>query len=191
MMKFTTTLVLALCGVLTAAGVRAAEVRSGPQPGETLGAFEVTKVAGAPDDGVKVGTDLCYRCKMGNRPMVMVFSRRADRNLRRFVKRLDTVVAKNKDEYNMGSFVTVLGNKPDELVKESKQIVSDTKVQNVAFVVPKNPDGPENYKLNPAAETTVLIYVKGKVVANHSLPPGGLTDQAAEDILKDTAKILK
>jgi hypothetical protein len=190
MMKLTTTFALVLCGILTAAGLRAAEVRSGPQPGETLGAFEVTKVAGAPDDGVKVGQDLCYRCKMGNRPMVMVFSRRADR-LGRFVKKLDGVVAKNKDEYNMGSFVTVLGDKPDELAKESKDIVTDTKVKNVAFVVSKESNGPDNYKLNPAAETTVLIYVKGKVVANHSLPPGGLTDEAEEQILKDTSKILK
>ncbi len=191
MMKFMTTFALVLCGTLSAAGLRAAEIHSGPQPGETLGAFEVTKVAGAPDDGVKVGQDLCYRCKMGNRPMVMVFSRRADRNLGRFVKRLDTVVTNNKAEYNMGSFVTVLGDKPEELAKESKEMVKDTNVKNVAFVVPKNPNGPDNYKLNPAAETTVLIYVKGKVVANHSLPPGGLTDQAAEDILKDTAKVLK
>ena len=100
-------------------------------------------------------------------------------------------MANNKAEYNMGSFVTVLGDKPEELAKESKEMVKDTNVKNVAFVVPKNPNGPDNYKLNPAAETTVLIYVKGKVVANHSLPPGGLTDQAAEDILKDTAKVLK
>lgn len=191
-MKLIATFVLSIGVALVACGLRAAEVNSGPQPGESLGAFEVTKVAGAPDDGVKLGQDLCYRCKMGNRPMVMVFSRRADRNLGRFVKKLDTVVAKNKEEYNMGSFVSVLGDKPEELVKESKDIVSDSKIQNVAFVVPKNqPNGPANYKLNPAAETTVLIYVKGKVVANHSFAAGGLTDEAAEQILKDTSKILK
>jgi len=183
---------LSLAVLLFTSATRAEELRSGPQPGDTLGAYEVTKVAGAPDDGVPVGQQLCYRCKMGNRPVVMVFSRKPDRALARLVKRLDTVVAQNKDEHNMASFVSLIGDKPDELAAASKQIIADTKVENVAFVVPKDqPNGPETYNINPQVETTVLIYVKGKVVANHALPPGGLNDAAAEQIVADTAKILK
>ncbi len=42
--------------------------------GDPIGAFYVTKVAGADEDGVPVGEELCYRCKYGSRPMVMVFT---------------------------------------------------------------------------------------------------------------------
>jgi hypothetical protein len=191
-MKRVTTWVLTGAVLCLAATSRGEELRSGPQPGETLGAYEVTKVAGAPDDGVPVGQQLCYRCKMGNRPVVMVFSRRPDRALARLVRRLDTVVDQNKADHNMASFVSLLGDKPDQLATDSKKIVDETKVKNVAFVVPKDqPNGPETYNINPQVETTVLIYVKGKVVANLALPPGGLNDEADEKIVADTAKILK
>ena len=187
-----TTWVLPVVALLMATTSRAEELRSGPQPGEMLGAYEVTKVAGAPDDGVAEGQELCYRCKMGNRPVVMVFSRKPDRALARLVKRLDNVVDQNKVDHNMASFVSLLGDKPDQLANASKQIVEDTKAKNVAFVVPKDqPNGPEAYKINPEVETTVLIYVKGKVRANHAIPPGGLTDETADKIVADTAKILK
>ena len=48
--------------------------KSGLQVGERIGAFYVTKLAGAEDDGVAVGKNLCYRCKNGGRPQVMVFT---------------------------------------------------------------------------------------------------------------------
>jgi hypothetical protein len=191
-MKRVTTWVLSVAVLCLAAKSRAEELRSGPQPGEMLGAYEVTKVAGAPDDGVADGQQLCYRCKMGNRPVVMVFSRKPDRALARLVKRLDNVVAQNKDDHNMASFVSLIGDKPDQLTTASKEIVDETKAKNVAFVVPKDqPNGPESYKINPEVETTVLIYVKGKVKANHAVPAGGLTDEVADKIVADTAKILK
>jgi hypothetical protein len=192
MMKRVTTWVLPLAVLVMAATSRAEELRSGPQPGEMLGAYEVTKVAGAPDDGVPEGQQLCYRCKMGNRPVVMIFSRKPDRALARLVKRLDSVVDQNKTDHNMASFVSLLGDKPDQLANASKKIVDETKAKNVAFVVPKDqPNGPEAYKINPQVETTVLIYVKGKVRANHAIPAGGLTDETADQIVADTAKILK
>ena len=88
--------------------------------------------------------------------------------------------------------MSLLGEDPQELAAESKQLVDETKVTNVAFVVPKDqPNGPQSYKINPQVETTVLIYYKGKVAANHAVPPGALDDATAEKIIADTAKILK
>jgi len=58
--------------------VSADEIKSGLQEGAAIGAFDVTKVAGAEDDGVAVDDNLCYRCKNGARPQVMVFTRSSD-----------------------------------------------------------------------------------------------------------------
>ncbi len=54
------------CGLAMAimAGVGvagAADLESGLQVGQSVGPFQVVKVAGADDDGIKVGAELCYR----------------------------------------------------------------------------------------------------------------------------------
>ena len=67
-------LTVCLTVALVASVAVAAELKSGLEPGKLIGPFDVVKCAG-PDDNVKVGSELCYRCKYGARPMVMVFSR--------------------------------------------------------------------------------------------------------------------
>src|SRR5262245_21278457 len=134
-MKWFITSGVGLAVVMAATSVRATDLQSGPQPGDRLGGCEGVKVAGAPEDGVAVGQELCYRSKLGNRPVVMVFSRKPDRALAHLVQRLDSAVVKNRAERNMASFVSLLGEKPEELASASKTIVKDTHVANVAFVV--------------------------------------------------------
>ena len=82
---------LLLAGVSLA---QAAELKSGLQQGESVGAFQVEKCGGAVNDNVKVGDQLCYRCMLGAKPVVMVFARKADDKLAGLVKELDKTVAK-------------------------------------------------------------------------------------------------
>jgi hypothetical protein len=170
---------------------RAAELKSGPQKGEEVGAYDVVKLAGNAHDGVKVDEELCYRCKMGNRPMVMVFARKADKNLAALVKELDKVVAKN-EEKKMGAFVALIDAKEDDKTKAAaEKLVKDTEAKHIAVVVPKDqPNGPKDYKISPEAEVTVLIYKQGTVEANHALPKDGLTEKVTKQIVADTAKVL-
>jgi hypothetical protein len=173
-----------------AVSVQAAELKSGPQKGEEVGAYEVVKLAGNPHDGVKVGEELCYRCKMGNRPMVMVFARKADKNLAKLVKDLDKVVAKN-EEKKLGAFVALIGAKDEQAKAAAEKLVKESEASNVAVVTAKDqPNGPESYKIDPKADVTVLIYVQGEVAANHALPAGGLDAEATKKIITDTSKIL-
>jgi Cu/Ag efflux protein CusF len=181
---------LALAIGMLATAARAEEFTSGPQVGDLVGAFTVVKAAGAADDGVAVGDELCYRCRMGSRPMVMVFAHTPDAKLASLVKQLDKVVADNKEK-KMGSFVSLLGDKPDELKTAAKTFVEKNKIENIAFVVPEeNKTGPSDYKLDERADVTVLIYREGKVAANHALAAGGLSDDEVKKIIADTGKIL-
>jgi hypothetical protein len=47
--------------LLTAATAFSADLKSGLQVGDSVGAFQVVKCGGAPNDGVKEGAQLCYR----------------------------------------------------------------------------------------------------------------------------------
>lgn len=169
---------------------RAEDLKSGLQPGDTIGAFDVEKCAGNDKDGVEVGKVLCYRCRLGNRPTIAVFAHSADSKLAALMKELDAVVAKNEDK-KAASFVTLLGDNADKAKQAAKALVAKAKTENIAVVVPlEHANGPEHLKLNPKADVTVLIYSKGKIEANHALAAGKLNAEAIKKIVADTSKIL-
>ncbi len=183
---------LSLAVVLAGAGaVIGAELKSGLQPGDLVGAFDVEKRGGAVNDGRSVGDNFCYRCMLGNKPVVMVFARKADNSLASLAKELDKHVAKNSDQ-KLSSFVNLLGDDPSELKETASSFASKNKLENVALVVPHdNENGPPEFAINPSAEVTVTIYRGGKVAATHALGPGQLDQAAVQAIIKDTGKILK
>ncbi|HET6880102.1 MAG TPA: hypothetical protein VFI31_08100 [Pirellulales bacterium] len=46
---------------MLAATLAAGTLKSGPQVGDAVDAFDVVKCAGADNDGVRIGRQLCYR----------------------------------------------------------------------------------------------------------------------------------
>lgn len=169
----------------------AAELKSGVQPGDNIGAFDVVKCAGSEDDGVSLGDKLCYRCKYGNRPMVMIFSRKSDESLAGLVKKLDGAVAKNSDE-KLAAFVNLLGDNEEALEAHAKEFGKKVEAPRVPVVVPvEYENGPADYGINPKAEVTVIMAVKGQVVANHAYGPGQLSKKAVDAILADVPKLLQ
>ncbi len=189
-MKARITLALALLLALVSHAT-AAEIKSGLQPGDLVGAFDVEKCGGAVNDGKEVGTNFCYRCMLGNKPVVMVFARKADDSLASLSKQLDKHLAKNADQ-KLSSFVNLIGKDPAALKAAAKEFAAKNQLENVALVVPQdNENGPQEFNINPEAEVTVTIYRGGKVAASHAVGPGGLTDKEIQSIIADTAKILK
>jgi hypothetical protein len=187
MRAFTLGLAIVLAG---AASLSAAELTSGLQPGDLVPAFNVEKCGGAVNDGREVGANFCYRCMLGNKPVVMVFSRKADKSLAQLAKELDKHITKNADQ-KLSSFINLIGSDPDALKTQAKEFAGTNALENVALVVPdENENGPEEFKINPEAEVTVTIYRNGKVEASHALGAGGLTKEEIKSILADTAKIL-
>lgn len=164
----------------------AEEIKSGLKVGEDVGPFDVTKLAGAENDSVKVGQQLCYRCKNGSRPQVMVFTRSTDEKVLALVKKLDAQMAKNSDKQLRG-FVNLLGENKDAAADSAKKLAANSKVSNVPFVVPNEyENGPADYGLNAKAEITVLVAKEGKVTANHAYAKA--KDLDVDTIVKDIEK---
>ena len=189
-MKRTIGLSLVACFAF-AVTASAANLKSGPQAGEAAGPFNVKKVTGNKNDNVAEGQELCYRCMLGGRPVVAIFARTPDEKLTRLMKEVDTVVGQNKDSKKMAAFVNLLGDDKAALEAAAKKIVEKSGAENIAVVIPtEQPKLLKDYKLSPDADTTVLIYVKGKVVANHAFEAGKLDDKTITAIVEDTSKIL-
>jgi hypothetical protein len=183
-------------GVMTAlvlglATVASAELTSGPQAGETVGAFTVTKVTGNADDGVDDGKTLCYRCKMGKRPVVMVFARSTDASVAKLVEKLEAEIEEHADA-KLSAFVNLIGTDAEALKKEAADFVAKHEITRVAFVVPEDfENGPPEFKIAPEADITVICYKGGEVKANHALAKGGLCCETIDAIVEDSEKLVE
>jgi hypothetical protein len=181
-------LATALLGVSLAV---AGDVKSGLESGSKIGAFIVTKCAGADEDGVKVGSELCYRCKYGSRPQVMVFARKTDGAVAELAKQLNGAVAANESQ-QLSAFINVLGTDKSAAEKSAKSLADSAKTDRVPVVVPvENENGPANYGVNPDAEVTVIIANKGTVVASHGYAAGKFDKSAVESVLGEVKSALK
>ena len=182
---------MAVALVLGVAVTASAEVTSGPQAGDSVGAFTVTKVAGNADDGVEAGKSLCYRCKMGARPVVMVFARTADPKLAKLLKKIEEEVEEHQSE-KLTSFVNMIGGDADSLKKAAAEFVKTNDLKRIAFVVPDDAkNGPEDFKISSDADLTVVCYKGGKVKTNHAFSKGQLDDATIDAVEKASCALVE
>ncbi|RMF45328.1 MAG: hypothetical protein D6753_00450 [Planctomycetota bacterium] len=161
-------LVVSSAAIAQEAGKKKA-AKHGLKSGDPLGAFYVTKCAGAESDQVPVGENLCYRCKNGSRPQVIVFTRTTDPVVVKLAKRLDAAVRGHEDA-QLRAFVCVLGESKEKAEAEAKKLAAEAGVEQIPFVVPNDvTTGPENYSLDPNAAITIVLGNENKVVAVYSV----------------------
>ncbi|WP_182864755.1 hypothetical protein [Stieleria mannarensis] len=157
---------LLVCSVVSAEeSAKKKKAAKGLKAGDAIGAFYVTKVCGAEDDGVEQGEKLCYRCKYGSRPMVMVFARDTGGKLNELVKEIDAAVKANEDAKLKG-FVTLMGKDADALKDVATKVAETSGATAVPVVIANDHEtGPSNYKIDEKAAVTVVIANDSKVVA--------------------------
>jgi len=157
------------------------------EEGSSISPFYVTKVAGAEDDGVEVGEPLCYRCRYGSRPMVMVFSRKTGGQMPKFVKELNAAVKAN-EENQLKGLVTLIGNDADELKEQGVKFAKQAGAVHVPVVVAKDTEtGPASYKIPESADVTVVVANDSQVVSTHTFKADSI-DVAA--VMKEVKEML-
>lgn len=184
-------IVLALvCSCITTAGIATADTATDEclQQGDSIGVFYVTKVAGAEDDGVEPGEDLCYRCRYGSSPMIMVFARDTGGKVPDLVKQIDAAVAEN-EESSLKGLLTLIGEDAAELKQDATKIAEKAEVKHVPVVVAKETTtGPLNYKLPAESAVTIVVAKDSQVVATHTFAADKI-DIAA--VMKEVKQILR
>ncbi|TWU60556.1 hypothetical protein Poly51_08330 [Rubripirellula tenax] len=164
-------------------------VKSGPQGGDHLGPFTVTKIAGAEDDGVAEGKKLCYRCKNGSRPQVVIFTRSTGPEVAALVAKLDAAMVEHEGE-KLACFVNVMGENPEAAAESAKKFAMTSKAKHIPFVVPNEfENGPDDYGINPKAEVTVTFATDGTVTASHGF--ASASEVCLDTCMADLAAIVK
>ncbi len=175
-------------GSLSAEDAASKGLKSGPQCGDSIGAFYVTKIAGAEDDGVAEGKNLCYRCRNGARPQVIVFTRSTDPKVRQLVRKLDKAITANESS-KLRVFVNLLGEDKEDLADTAKKFAAASKTKNVPFVVPNEfENGPDNYGINAKADVTIMLASDLGVKATYAVADA--KDLDVNSVIKDLSKIL-
>lgn len=177
-------------GIVTADdAAKESDCKSGPQCGDKIGAFYVTKIAGAEDDGVEEGKNLCYRCRNGSRPQVIVFTRSTSPKVAELVQKLDSAVAKNESS-QLRVFVNFLGDDKEELSDKAKKFASQSQAKHVPFVVPNEfENGPDNYGINSEVDVTITLATASEVQATHAIAKA--ENLSVDSVLSDLDKILQ
>ena len=160
MIRSTALIALALFAVASPAWADSAPADSNPadslQAGDPLGAFYVTKVAGADDDGVAAGDKLCYRCRYGNSPMAILFTRSSDDTTSQLARSLDQLAMDKTDE-NFRALVVLLGEDRDSLDQAAKTLATDGMKSTPVVVASENESGPLAYRIDPTSKKTLVI----------------------------------
>lgn len=160
-------------------------IRSGLQPGETVGSFHVQDVTGPAQ-----GTSLCYACRYGSRPVINVFVREMTDNVIELVQRLDEQARQHKAE-QLEVFVVLLSLDPESDRDLLIDVARKHAVKHVPLTIFDGLTGPPQMKIAQQADVTVMLWNETKVQANHAFTTGTLDDTAVKAILRDIPKLLK
>ncbi|MEM6688791.1 MAG: hypothetical protein AAF664_05145 [Planctomycetota bacterium] len=133
--------------------------------GDALGAFRVTKIAGADEDGVSEGETLCYRCRYGSSPMVLAFVRSDSVDLKPTITALNELLSQHEDDRLRG-LVAFYGDQADALRARAESLSS--KVSDCAAPIVVTSDaaaGPANYRLPEDHDVTIVTAIDSQVVS--------------------------
>ncbi len=169
--------------VLAAAAVGAPPVASGVPVGGRPGPYSFL-VATGPDRGQPT----CYICAQGDKPAVVVFTRTLSPATGRLLAKLDAAALKQKDS-GVKVWLTHLADVAD--LDEIAKWAQTYTVKGAPVGVYEDPDGPPAYKLNPAADVTVLVFAGKKVTANFAFRAGELTAGKVAEVVAAMEKANK
>ena len=138
--------------------------------------------------GPEAGKPTCYICEQGEKPTVVVFARTLSAPLGKLLAGLDADTTARK-EAGFKAWMTLLTPKAD--LEKLSGWAKEQGLKKVPVGGFEDVDGPPAYKLHADADVTVLLFVKEKVVANHTFRAGELTDEKAKEVLKGLPKLFE
>ncbi len=122
--------------------------------------------------------------------MVAIFARKITGDLASLVKKIDGLVAKNKDK-KMSAFVVLLSSDADADEARLKALATAHGIKTTTpLTVFEGVAGPPSYKIAKDADVTVLMWKGQKVKVNHAFRKDDLNTKAIAAIVADTGKIL-
>jgi hypothetical protein len=155
-------------------------LQSGLKVGEKVPTFYVRAVTGPLKN-----KSVCYVCRNGDRPVVMIFVRQITPELKRLLKGIDDEVDRHRAA-GLRSFAVFLAGENDELLPRVQTLAFDEKINLPLTIAAAPSDGSAGRTIHPDAAVTVVLYRDQTVTANFALRSAEFNVEAIETILKRT-----
>ncbi|MFQ5734463.1 MAG: hypothetical protein ACE5KM_21215 [Planctomycetaceae bacterium] len=144
-------------------------LRSGPKVGSRVPSFYTRAVTGP-----LMNKSLCYVCRNGRRPVVMLFFRRVGPRLTPLLKGVDVIIDKHRADGLRGFGVFVGGN-PAKAASGVQTFAFDNKIAMPLTIAGETTASAEGLTIHRDAAVTVVLYRKRKVVQTWAFRAGQLT----------------
>lgn len=159
-------------------------LESGPKTGSTVNSFFVRAVTGPHRN-----RSVCYVCRYGARPVVMVFIQKVDPKLPALLKAIDEKVDDNRVT-GLRSFGVLITDESSRAVPVLQTMAFDERIRMPLTAATTAVAGPGGNRLHRDAATTVVLYRKQKAVANLAFRHGKLDEEATERVLDGIEDLL-
>jgi hypothetical protein len=157
-----------------------AKLESGPKTGSDVLPFHVVDVTGK----YKV-TEVCYRCKLGDEPVVAVFAREINEKVEKAAKQLSADMTKNKE---LKAFFVLVTDDQEKAEKQLKEIAKKHEIKALPLTVFKGAKGPDGYNISEKAGVTLVAWKEGTVKMTKAYKNGEFCDHCAKGAIASFVK---
>ncbi len=163
---------------------KTAPIVSGREIGDYVPTFYTRAVTGP-----LMNRSVCYVCRNGGRPVVMVFLRKFGAGVKPLLKQVDSLVDHHRAE-GLRSFGVFVTEDPSEAISEVQTFSFDNKIALPLTVASDAIAEPHCQNLHAQADVTVVLYNKRRVVNRFAFREGEIQSDEIEHIARSIAKLL-
>ncbi len=163
---------------------KAAPVVSGREIGDYVPTFYTRAVTGP-----LMNRSVCYVCRNGGRPVVMVFLRKFGAEVKPLLKQVDSLVDDHRAD-GLRSFGVFVTKDPSEAISEVQTFSFDNKIALPLTVASDAIAEPHCQNLNAQAEVTVVLYNKRRVVNRFAFREGEIQSDEVAEVAQAITRLL-
>jgi hypothetical protein len=159
-------------------------IQSGPKIGSTIHQFFVRAVTGPHRN-----RSVCYVCRYGSRPVVMVFIQKTDPEIATLLKAIDAIVDENRVS-GLRSFGVLVTDESARVVPVLQTMAFDEQIRMPLTAATTAVAGPSCHNLHPSAATTVVLYRNQQSIRNFAFAKGEINKDSLAPLLKNIESLI-
>lgn len=158
---------------------------SGRDIGEYVPTFYTRAVTGP-----LMNRSVCYVCRNGQRPVVMVFLRKLGDDFKPLLKQVDRLVDNHRAE-GLRSFGVYVSEDPSDAISQVQTFSFDHKITLPLTVASTAVAEPHCQNIHEEADVTVVLYQKRRVVKRYAFRVGEVKSPQIREVSQSIQQLLK